>query len=273
MNWIKELLALPNDDTKKTLVVAVLLCLVGSILVSSAAVVFKPLQIANKALDKKKNILEVTGLMTAKSNVTSTDMDALFEKFEVKVVDLATGKYSDMDPALYDQRKAAGDMTQSVNLTAEQDIAGIGHRAKLATVYLLKEGDAIKQIVLPVHGYGLWSTLYGFISLQGDGNTIQGLKFYEHAETPGLGGEVDNPKWRSQWLGKKIFDEAGALKIEVVRGKVNFAKTEAIHQIDGLSGATLTSSGVSNLVNYWLGEHGFGPYLTELQNGGLSHGE
>ncbi len=268
MSLIKDVLALPNDSTKKTLIVAVLLCLVGSILVSSAAVMFKPLQVANKALDKKKNILEVTGLMTK-----GADMDALFEQFEVKVVDLATGKYADIDPTLYDQRKAAGDMTQSVNLTAEQDIAGIGHRAKLATVYLLKEGDAIKQIVLPVHGYGLWSTLYGFVSLQGDGNTIQGLKFYEHAETPGLGGEVDNPKWRSQWLGKKVFDESGALKIEVVRGKVNFAKAEAIHQIDGLSGATLTSNGVSNLVNYWLGEHGFGPYLTELQNGGLSHGE
>jgi Na+-transporting NADH:ubiquinone oxidoreductase subunit C len=268
MRWFKNLLALPNDNTKKTVLVALLLCLVCAVLVSSAAVVFKPLQIANKALDKKKNILEVSGLLTADAN-----MDALFEKFEVKVVDLATGEYVDIDPALYDQRKAAGDITQNITLTAAQDIAGIGHRAKLATVYLLKEDDEIKQIVLPVHGYGLWSTLYGFISLQGDANTIQGLKFYEHAETPGLGGEVDNPKWRSQWLGKKAFDEAGELQIEVVRGKVNFEKAEAIHQIDGLSGATLTSVGVSNLVKYWLGEHGFAAYLDKLRTGELSHGE
>ena len=265
MGLMKGLLDLPNDSTKKTLIVAVLLCLVGSILVSSAAVVFKPLQIANKAADKTKNILSVTGLMTE-----DADIDVLFAQFEAKVVDLSTGEYADVDPTLYDQRKAAGDIMQSITLTAAQDIAGIGHRAKLATVYLLKEDGALKQIVLPLHGYGLWSTLYGFIALEADGNTIKGLTFYEHAETPGLGGEVDNPKWRAQWQGKQIFDADGTLKIEVVRGKVNFEKAEAIHQIDGLSGATLTSRGVSNLVNYWLGDHAFGPYLTQLRAAGVT---
>ena len=258
--FIGTILALPNDNPKKTIFVAVLLCLVCSILVSTSAVLLKPLQQVNKANDIKKNILAVTGVLT-----DDADVDALFEQFETKVVNLDTGAYEDIDVATYDQRKASSDPARSVKLTAEQDIASIGSRAKLATVYILKEADAVKQVVLPIHGYGLWSTLYGFVSFNADFNTIGGLQFYEHAETPGLGGEVDNPKWRKQWQGKKAFNDQGELKIEVIRGFVNYKVAGAEHKIDGLSGATLTSVGVSNLVKYWLGDHAFGPYLKNMR--------
>lgn len=256
---IASILSLPNDDPKKTIIVAFLLCLVCSVLVSTSAVMFKPLQIANKEADIKKNILAVTGLLDE-----SSDVNALFERFEVKVIDLETGNYSDIDPASYDQRKASGDPEQSIKLSADQNIANIGRRAKLAKIYLLKENNSLKQVVLPIHGYGLWSTLYGFVSLEADFNTIGGLQFYSHAETPGLGGEVDNPKWRKQWQGKKAFNDSGELKIEVIRGHVDFQVAGAEHQVDGLSGATLTSRGVSNLVNFWLGNDGFGPYLKKM---------
>ena len=257
--FFASILSLPNDNPKKTIIVATLLCLVCSILVSTSAVVLKPLQIANKEADIKKNILAVTGLLTE-----GADVNAIFEQFEVKVVDLETGEYADIDVASYDQYKAAKDPQQNVELTAEQDIASIGRRAKLASIYLLKDGDSISQVVLPIHGYGLWSTLYGFIAFEGDFNTIKGLQYYAHAETPGLGGEVDNPKWRQQWQGKKAFNDDGELKIEVIRGHVDFKVAGSEHKVDGLSGATLTSRGVSNLVNYWLGDHGFGPYLKHM---------
>jgi Na+-transporting NADH:ubiquinone oxidoreductase subunit C len=259
--FIGKFLSLPNDNPKKTIGVAIALCLVCSVLVSTAAVVLKPLQQANKAADIKKNILGVTGLLAE-----DTDINEAYKQFEVKLIDLATGEYADIDPAGYDQRKAAGDPKQSIALTGEQDIAGIGRRANYAPVYILKEGEAVKQVVLPVHGYGLWSTLYGFISLESDFNTIRGLQFYEHAETPGLGGEVDNPKWRKSWKGKAVFDEQGQLKIHVIRGSVDYSLAEAKHQIDGLSGATLTSNGVTNLVRFWLGEDGFGPYLQNMRS-------
>ncbi len=171
-----------------------------------------------------------------------------------------------LDVNEYDQRKAAKDPAKSIKISSEQDIAKISRRAKLASVYLLKEGDVIKQVVLPVHGYGLWSTLYGFISLDGDFNTIGGLRFYQHGETPGLGGEVDNPKWRDQWHGKKAFDENGELKIEVIHGHVDYKSVGAEYKVDGISGATLTSRGVSNLVNYWLGDNAFGPYLKKMRS-------
>jgi Na+-transporting NADH:ubiquinone oxidoreductase subunit C len=256
-----KLLTLPNDDPKKTIFVAIALCLVCSVLVSTAAVALKPMQQANKAADIKKNILAVTGLLS-----DNTDVTAEFEKFEVKLFDFETATFSDKDPSTFDQRKAAGDPELGVTLTSEQDIAGIGRRAKFAPVYILKDGESIKQVVLPIHGYGLWSTLYGFISLESDFNTIRGLQFYEHAETPGLGGEVDNPKWRAQWKGKHVFDEQGEMKIQVIRGTVDYSLANAKYQVDGLSGATLTSNGVTNLVRYWLGDNAFGPYLEKMRS-------
>jgi len=259
--FVAELLSLPNDSTKKTIIVALLMCLVCSILVSGAAVALKPLQLSNKKADIRENVLAVTGLQSDGKNT-----DELFKKFEINIVDLETGEYvDDIDPATFDQRKAASDPSMSINLSGDQDIAGIGHRSKYAKVYLLKEGDKIKQIVLPIHGYGLWSTLYGFISLESDGNTIKGLKFYEQAETPGLGGEVENPKWQAKWVGKKIFDAKGKLHFKVIRGHVVSGVSGAEYQVDGLSGATLTSNGVSNMINYWFSDDGFGPYLNKLK--------
>ncbi len=257
---IGKIATMPNDNPLKIVIVAVLLCLICSILVSTSAVILKPRQQVNKAADIKKNILAVTGLLTQEA-----DMNGLFAQFDTKVVNLATGDYDDIDPDSYDVRKAVKDPDQSIVLEAKQDIANIGRRAKLAIVYILREGDTIKQVVLPIYGYGLWSTLYGFISLKGDLNTIQGLQFYDHAETPGLGGEVDNPQWRKRWSGKKVFDDAGKVKIAVIRGHVNPDVNGAEYQVDGLSGATLTSQGVSNLVKYWLGGHGFGPYLQKMR--------
>jgi Na+-transporting NADH:ubiquinone oxidoreductase subunit C len=260
--FLGKLLSLPNDNPQKTLFIAILLCLVCSVLVSTAAVSLKPFQLSNQKNDIRKNILAVSGIET-----DGQDIDKLFEKFDVKLVDLAQGKYSDeFDPASYDQKKAAGDAAMSTSLTGDQDIASIGSRANLAPVYLLREGDSLKQVVLPIHGYGLWSTLYGFISLDADFNTIQGLRFYAHAETPGLGGEVDNPKWRAQWNGKKVFNDSGEVQIQVIRGFVGPNTSQPEYKVDGLSGATLTSNGVTNLVQFWMGENGFGPYLKNMQS-------
>ncbi|MDH3451486.1 MAG: Na(+)-translocating NADH-quinone reductase subunit C [Gammaproteobacteria bacterium] len=253
---------MPNDSRTKTLIVALLLCLVCSVIVSTAAVMLKPLQMANAELDRKRNILQVAGLLRDDRGI-----DELFGNIETRIVNLDSGEYSDtVDILTYDQRRAARDPSLSDALAPATDLAGIGRRAKYATVYLVREAGVVKTIVLPVHGYGLWSTLYGFLALQGDARSVYGLQFYEHTETPGLGGEVDNPKWRSLWNGKLVFDEQDQPRIEVVRGKVA-PGPDAKYQVDGLAGATLTSVGVSNLVRFWLGENGFGPYLAKVRGG------
>lgn len=262
---VKEFLALPNDSKVKTVGVALALCLGCSILVSGAAVALKPIQEQNKSLDKKKNILAIAGL-----NEAGKSIDEIFDsKVEARVVDLATGEYTtEVDPKTFDANAASADPKQNVVLTKEQDIASIKRRAKYATVYLVKEEGKLKKVILPVHGYGLWSTMYGFLALGPDVNTVVGFGFYSHGETPGLGGEVDNPNWKAQWPNKQIFDKDGKLAVELVKGGVNPSNPKAIHQVDGLSGATLTSDGVTRLLRYWLGDHAFGPYIQKLQNGG-----
>lgn len=253
-------LNMPNDAKAKTIFVAAALCLLCSVIVSVAAVGLRPIQEANKAADKRKNIVQIGGLMQEGKTV-----DELFAGIEARVVDLDTGEYTDaVDPASYDQRKAAKDPAMSEALS--DDPALIKRRAKYATVYLVKDGDAVQRVILPIKGYGLWSTLYGFVALDGDLNTISGLGFYEHAETPGLGGEVDNPKWKGIWSGKQVFNADGELAIEVIKGAVDPAMAGVEHKVDGLAGATLTSRGVSNLVRFWLGEQGFGPYLNKLRS-------
>ena len=250
----------------KTILVVLAVCLVCSIIVAGSAVGLRSTQLANKEKDKQNNILAVAGLEADKSvsEIFATNI-------QTKLVDLATGKFvENVDPASYDQRKAAKDPKQSIKLTAEQNIAKIGRRANLATVYLVSDDTGqLQRIILPVHGAGLWSTMYAFVAVKADGNTIEALTYYEQGETPGLGGEVENPRWRSLWQGKKLFDAQGTAAIKVVKGQ---AAPGAKHEIDGLSGATLTSVGVEHTFTFWLGEQGFGPFLSNVRQGALNNG-
>ncbi len=260
---IKKFLDLPNDSTAKTIVVALLLCLVCSVIVSSAAVGLKPIQLANKSTDIKQNILTVAELLEA-----DTDIDKAFENIETYIVNIETGEYAeDIDAATYDQRKAAKDPNMNITLDGNDDIAKIKRQAKYAKVYHVKENGQLKLIILPVHGYGLWSTMYGFLAVEKDINTVYGLKFYEHGETPGLGGEIDNPKWRKLWKGKLLFNDSSDPVITVTRGVANPDSSNYQSEVDGLAGATLTSKGVDNLMQFWLGKNGFGPYLQKIRSG------
>jgi len=263
--WWSRLLRLPNDDPIKMFTAIVALCIVSSAVVSTAAVVLRPLQLANKALDRKQNILSAAGLYDPRKNI-----DELFKHVEARIVDLQTGEYvTNIDPNTFDQRAAARDPDRSISLSREQDIAKIGAKSKYAQVYLVREAGELKKIILPVHGLGLWSTMYGFIALQSDANTIAGIKFYEHEETPGLGAEIDNPRWQALWEGKQVYDPSGKLRLEVIKGAVDTRnQASARYQIDGISGATLTGRGVSNMARFWLGVNGFGPYLEKLRSKG-----
>jgi Na+-transporting NADH:ubiquinone oxidoreductase subunit C len=264
-----------NDSIQKTIMVAVLLCLVCSIIVAGAAVSLKPIQVQNKLEDKKKNILAAAGLLVADKSIAEQ-----FKQVTTRIVNLETGQYADESEleklaqagypvATFDQKKLAKDPKFSEKLAGSEDPASIKRQADYAAVYLVEKDGEVDRIILPVHGYGLWSTLYGFVALQGNAETIAGLGFYSHAETPGLGGEIDNPSWKALWEGKEVYDDTGKVAIDVIKGKVDPASPKAVNQIDGLSGATLTSKGVSNLVQFWLGEQGFAAYLAGLKGQGV----
>ncbi|MBW0146698.1 Na(+)-translocating NADH-quinone reductase subunit C [Marinobacter arenosus] len=265
-------MAKAKETVSRTLIVALVLSIVFSVVVSTAAVLLRPAQIQNQNLDIKTNILSAAGMLP--QGASAQDIEALFERFEVRLVDLNTGEYVEpsvvgvKDPMKYDMYKAASDPELSTDIPASEDKAGIKRRPDIAKVYTMSEDGKVNRVVLPIHGYGLWSTLYGFISLEGDLNTVEGLGFYAHAETPGLGGEVDNPRWKKQWVGKEVYDgELTEPQIRLVKGGVSADAADKEHKVDALSGATLTSRGVQQLVNYWMSDRGYAPFLQKLREG------
>ena len=265
-------MAKAKETVSRTLIVALVLSVVFSVVVSVAAVSLRPAQIQNQKLDIVTNILSAAGMLEPGSS--TEQIKEAFERFDVRLVDLDTGQFVEPstvgveDPMKYNMYKAASDQKMSEMIPPSEDKAGIKHRPNIAKVYTLTENGKLVRVVLPVHGYGLWSTLYGFISLEGDLNTIEGLGFYSHAETPGLGGEVDTPRWKKQWVGKKVYeDDTYEPRIQLVKGGVSADARNREYKVDALSGATLTSRGVENLVNYWMGENGFATFLQKLREG------
>ena len=252
-----------KETVGSTITVAFVVCLVCAIIVASAAVALKPTQKANEVLNLRKNVLIAADIYDSSKGINEQ-----FEALEEVIIDFASGKVVAMDKAeitAYNQRKATKVPETSRKLPKSEDIASIFRQSTYAKVYVEREGNEIKTLVLPIHGYGLWSTMYGFVSLEADFNTVKGLVFYEHAETPGLGGEIENAKWLSQWPGKQVVDANGQLKLSVKKG--GQAKAGSMHEIDGLAGATLTTQGVDNLVKFWMGDSGFAPLLKNLKNG------
>lgn len=257
-----------NDSIGKTFFVVIALCLVCAIFVATSAVQLRPKQTENKLLDAQTNILAVTGLMS-EEDVKTTYAKHIEERF----VDMETGELV-AKPERFDYRKDMKAADTSIKLDAADDLASIKSRAKIAPVYFAYndgiDSGKLSAIVLPVHGYGLWSTMHAFLALEKDGNTIKGLKYYEQGETAGLGGEVLNPKWTAQFVGKKLLDESGAPAIKVV--KPGNASPTSTFEVDGLSGATLTSKGVQNTFDFWAGAKGFAPFLAKVRDGALNNG-
>jgi Na+-transporting NADH:ubiquinone oxidoreductase subunit C len=258
-----------EDTARHNFVVTAVLALICSLLVSLTAIGLASRQEQNRELDRKTKVLQVTGLYDP-----AVPVEQAFSAIEARLIDLETGQYvaEGEAPVGYDQRRALSTPGMSSAVPGGEDPAGIGRKEKYSYVYLVRDGGRLEQIVLPVRGRGLFSTLYAYLSVDSDLETVRGITFYEHGETAGLGAEVENPEWTALWPGKLLFDDSGEVRLGVIKGRVNPATENAVHEVDGLSGATLTSKGVTNLVRYWFGENGFGPYLQQLAEGGATSG-
>jgi Na+-transporting NADH:ubiquinone oxidoreductase subunit C len=243
---------LPPDGLQKTLIVACAVALGAALAVSFAAVTLRPLQKANLERERQAQIVAVVSRVIG-------DVGPL----DAHVVDLAGGKIAPgIDPVTFDQAAAAGMPDTSIAIPKDADVAGLGRRAMHSTVFIRREAGKPVLIVLPVHGKGYQSTLYGYLALRGDGNTVAALNFYKQGETPGLGARITEPAWQSLWPGKRLADDKGAIKITVMRGKAT-----GPYEVDGITGATRTGAGITNLLRFWLGDHGFGPFLANLRDG------
>jgi len=244
------------ESTGKNFAVTAAVAAVCSLAVSFTAVGLRARREGNQDLERMKHILTVAGLYDPNVPVTRS-----FTRVEPRLVDLETGAYASEDEF---------DPTAAVVIPSDDDVAGVEKRERYVRVYLVRDIGRVTQIILPVRGEG-WSMLHGFVALDRDLVTVRGFTVYRHEETAGLGAEVDNPKWKARWPGKRIFDAEGKLRFRVAKGAVDAASPEAAYEVDGLSGATLTSEGIGNLMRFWFGDYGFRRYLERLAEKGVDH--
>jgi Na+-transporting NADH:ubiquinone oxidoreductase subunit C len=257
-----------RESTRYTILFATAVCVACALLVSVAAVSLQPRQAAAARLYMEKNVLLAAGLLEPGTDVTAQEVNRIFdERIRVRLIDLATGELvpeSKMDARAYDQRRARGDPTMS--RVAPPNNAGIGRLPNLGVVYFIMKGDQVDQIVIAVEGLGMWGTIYGFLSLDRDTNTVRGLTYYDQKETPGLGGEIGNPKWQALWRGRKAFDDQWNARIMVIKGQAGTPETDPL-RVDGLSGATVTSNAITRLMQFWLSDNGYGRFLKRFREG------
>jgi Na+-transporting NADH:ubiquinone oxidoreductase subunit C len=246
-----------------TVLVTAVIC---SFFVSASVVVLRPIQLNNKLLERSGNVLALTGLLPSGDELGDEQVLDLFKGLDARVVNIDDASLdSEFDPYTFDGRKAAADPELSVAVPPAEDLATLGRRSQYQTIYLVWKDGALDRVVLPIRGAGMWSMIYGYMSLQSDFNTIAGVMFYEQNETPGLGDQIATTHWQSKWVGKQLYDEAGEMLFRVSEGPVAEGASGADYQVDALTGATITANAVTALVRYWFGPNGYGPLLERMR--------
>lgn len=223
---------------------AVTVCVVMSAALAVTANALKPIQEAAAEFDRQKNVMMAAGLATPDDTRPRAELEKLYqERVKEFVVNTKTGEVlADKTP------KDAVDLNKAAAKADKADKAA-GSRFRVVATTRDAAGK-LESVVLPISGKGLWSTIYGYLALEGDLTHVRGVTFYKHGETPGLGGECENPVWCAQWKGKSILDEQKKLVgITVKKGKVDpTIPAEKAHKVDGLSGATITCNGINKFV-------------------------
>lgn len=256
-----------TENPRTAFLIVVAVAFVCSMLVSVSAVGLRPIQERNALIERSRHIVVLSGLTEPGQSLSGEEVLAAIEQMDVRVLDIDTGEFDDsIDPAEFDPRAAALDPELGVAIPPEQDLARLGRRSRYEIVYLVWEGDELERLILPIVGQGMWSTLYGFIALENDLNTIAAATFYEQAETAGLGDQITDPNWLATWQGKTLFGSDGRFRFRVAAGPVPPGSAAAAYEVDGISGATVTGNAVTRLVEYWFGPHGYAPFLDNLRN-------
>lgn len=256
------------NSTRYTIAFIVALCVACSLVVAASAVSLRERQETNQKLYRQKNVLLAAGLVQPGEKLSDRELLEIFDRnITIRLAVLETGfllPEDRLDPKSYDQRRARND--PELSHAAPHNAAQVMRVPLYGTVYQVMKDGAIDQVVIPVEGVAMWGTVYGFLAVDRDGNTIRGLTFYDQKETPGLGGEIANPKWQALWHGRKAFDENWNPRLTVIKGPAGPPEQDP-HRVDGLSGATITSNGISRLMAFWLSKEGYGPYLRKLREG------
>jgi len=254
----------------RTLLVAATVALLCSLMVSAAVIYLRPVQLAWAKIERNRVILELAGLVEAAEPGSDREVAVRFRDLDVLLIDLERGQPDKSRDALsYDPLDPLTLAADGIAIPDSLDIARLGQRSRYAPVYLRLDDGAASHVILPLHGQGMWAPIHGFIALEGDCNTVVGIAIHEHAETPGIGDQIHSRQWRDSWVGKQAFDPGGRVMLAAIGSGHLAADQEAAHGFDAISGATVTVNSVSNMVAYWLGGHGFGPFLADCRSGGV----
>ena len=231
-----------------TLIFSTVMVVVVAVLLALAAILLGPFQARNVKIEKMQNILASIG-------VTS----------DAKEAEKLFGQYIKEQVVLNNKgAKIKSEITAfDIDLKKELDKLKTGEGDKQLFPLFVFNKDDSTYYVIPVRGKGLWGPIWGYVSLEGDMNTIYGASFGHKSETPGLGAEIETEEFQNQFAGKKIFDESGKfVSVRVVKGGVS---SEDLHGVDALSGATVTSNGVSEMLQRILGN--YIPFFKSIDNG------
>lgn len=254
----KRFLALPNESRTKTIAVAFIVAAVCALLVNGATVLLRPIQAANRAHEQQ---VRLDALITAIPGMDELIAKAGGDALSAVVIDLETGwAAEDVTPETLET--ALQEPSNWRPLTPEQDIAGLGTRPNYAQVYILRDAEDVSLAILPVAGAGYQGPIQAMLAMHGDMNTIAGLAITEQVETPGLGGRIEEPAWQAQFAGTKVRDTNGAMRFAVQRGP---ATNE--YEVDGITGATKTSSAMSKIIRFWMGPEGYGKFFDAVKRG------
>ncbi|NNF51626.1 MAG: Na(+)-translocating NADH-quinone reductase subunit C [Gammaproteobacteria bacterium] len=259
-----------NESPLKAVIVVTTTAFLCSVVVTVAAVMLQPMQRAYEDLERNRAVVAISGLTDRAAELSDREIVTLFQELEARIVDLESGAFDERyNPGTFDTWKSAGDPALSTAIPAKQDLAKLNRRSRLVTVYLVKDANNLKRMLLPIYGQGMWSTLYGFLALEPDLNTIADITFFEQAETAGIGDKILKPAWQASWRGKKLYDENGKLRLGLVSEPADATALAAVYGVDAISGATITVGAVTNLVRYWFGPHGFEPFLEAYRVGSV----
>jgi Na+-transporting NADH:ubiquinone oxidoreductase subunit C len=235
-----------RDSPRNALLAVFLTALVCSSLVSAAVVLLRPIQLNNQMLERSRNIMQLTGLMAEGEEPGDEEILGLYRSLDHRIFNMDSAEFSlDIEPDSFDKRRAVNDPELGLRIPSELDHASLGRRSRYAPVYMVWDGDGLERIILP--------------------NTIAGMTFYEQNETPGLGDQITHRHWLEQWSGRRIFDDRGQIRFRVSESVVEEGSDAAAHQVDALTGATVTGNAVTSLIHYWFGPHGYQPFLEQLR--------
>lgn len=203
-------------ESLKSIVFALVLCVVCSGLLTGAAVGLKPYQVANVRIDRQKNILKSVGLAQEGVAYAPADIERLFS-----------------------------DHIRCMRVSpAGEPLAPGESLPRSLSVYLnVKADGAVENYIIPIDTQGLWGKIQGYLAVSSDGRTVSGFTVYQHSETPGLGGEIEKAWFQKNFVGKKIVNAAGEfVSVSIAKGAVTDGVPPEARQnfVDGISGATLT---------------------------------